>query len=43
MKSARGETAILGGGDHIRNIFGTSLYTACCRQTIALETAEIMQ
>ena len=43
VKSARGETAILGCGDHTRNMFGTSLHTAYCRRTIALETAEIMQ
>ena len=28
MKSARGDTAILGRGDHTRNMFGTSLHTA---------------
>ena len=39
----KGEIAILGCGDHIRNMLGTSLHTAYCRQTIALETAEIMQ
>ena len=43
VKSARGEIAILGRGDHIRNMFGTSLHTTYCKQTIALETAEIMQ
>ena len=43
VKSARGETAILGRGDHARNLFGTSLHTADFKQTIALETAEIMQ
>ena len=42
VRSARGATAILGCGDHTRNMFGTSLHTAYCRQTIALETAEIM-
>ena len=40
VKSARGETAILGRGDHTRNTFGTPLHIAYCRQTIALETAE---
>ena len=43
LKSARGDTAILGRGDHTRNMFETCLHTAYCRQTIALETAEIMQ
>ena len=43
VKSARGEIAILGRGDHTRNMFGTSLHTADCRQTIALKTAEIVQ
>ena len=43
VKSARGETAILGRGDHTRNMFGTSLHRTDCKQTIALETAEIMQ
>ena len=43
VKSARGETAILGRGDHTRNMFGTSLHTTYCKQTIALETAERMQ
>ena len=42
VKSARGETAILGRGDHTRNMFGTSLHTTYCKQIIALETAEIM-
>ena len=31
MKSARGEIAILGRGDHTRNMFGTSLHTAYCK------------
>ena len=43
VKSARGETAILGRGDHTRNMFGTSFHATYCKQTIALETAEIMQ
>ena len=43
VKSARGETAILGRGDHARNMFGTSLQTTHCKQSIALETAERMQ
>ena len=43
VKSARGETAIPRLGDHTRNMFGTSLHTTYCKQTIALETAEIMQ
>ena len=34
VKSARGETAILGRGDHTQNMFGTSLHTAYCRQTM---------
>ena len=42
VKSAKGEIAILGRGDHTRNMFGTSLHTAYCRQT-ALETAERVQ
>ena len=43
MKSARGATAIPRRGDHTRNMFGTSLHTTYCKQTIALETAERMQ
>ena len=43
VKSARGETAILGRGDHTRSMFGTSLHTTFCKQTSALETAEIVQ
>ena len=43
VKSARGEIAIPRRGDHTRNMFGTSLHTAYCKLTIALETAEIMQ
>ena len=40
VRSARGETAILGRGDHTRNTFGTSLHTILCKQTIALETQQ---
>ena len=40
VKPARGEIAILGGGDHAGKMLGTSLHTTCCKQTIALETAE---
>ena len=43
VKWARGETAILGRGDHTRNVSGTSLHTTYCKQTIALETAETMK
>ena len=43
VKSARGESAILGRGDHTQNMFGTSLHTTNCKQSIALETAERMQ
>ena len=43
VKSARGEIAIPRRGDHTRNMFGTSLNTTDCKQTIALETAELMQ
>ena len=43
VKSARGEIAIPGRGDHTRNMFRTSLHTTDCNQTIALETAETMQ
>ena len=43
VKSARGETAIPGYSDHTRNMFGTSLHTSYCKQTIALEAAERMQ
>ena len=42
VKPARGKIAILGRGDHTRNMFGTSLHTAYCKQTTAFETAEIM-
>ena len=43
VKSARGETAILGRGDHTRNMFGTSLHTTYCKQSIVLKTEERMQ
>ena len=43
VQSARGETSRLGRGDHTRNMFGTSLHTTYCKQTIAFETAEIVQ
>ena len=31
VKSARGEIAILDHGDHIQNMFGTSLHTTYCK------------
>ena len=40
VKSARGEIAIPGRSDHTRNMFGTSLHTTDCKQTIALKTAK---
>ena len=32
VKSARGETAILGRSDHTRNMSGTSLHTTFCQE-----------
>ena len=43
VTSARGETAILGNPNHTRNMFGTSLHTTYCKQTLSLEAAGIMQ